>query len=307
MFGTTPVSLNKWKQLGFSEETFRNYPDLVDFTFQSHLHRHVKHPYYKHTIDMRPLFVRKEGRVVIENHPHLLMNGKSTPWSRIREKIRVDAKGNLYSIEEGKTRLWTYLKNGLTVWDRHNLERPQALRRLITAPPRSRIEIITTHAHKKEWNLLDRVLNGTRHSLVRVVPGEGFSSRYPHQGLEEGKVYSLGWGAAKWEDFSLCNPLSTLRGKWSSPDPFEFYKQDLCVTPEEVSDEKLIRLMDVIRKKKGDALTAQMLRVRATNRVKALFSNVFDLFSPSKMEFDLTKNIYKWQKRMPQTYFEKRE
>lgn len=46
--------------------------------------------------------------------------------------------------------------------------------------------------------------------------------------------------------------------------------------------------------------------VQASNRIKALFSNVFDLFSPSKMTFDLTKNIYKWQKRQPNTYYERR-
>jgi hypothetical protein len=47
-------------------------------------------------------------------------------------------------------------------------------------------------------------------------------------------------------------------------------------------------------------------RARAENRIKALFSNIFDLFNPSKMEFDLTKNIYKWQKKMPQSYFERK-
>jgi hypothetical protein len=47
--------------------------------------------------------------------------------------------------------------------------------------------------------------------------------------------------------------------------------------------------------------------VRASNRAKALFCNVIDLFRPSKMELDLTKNIYKWQKKQVETFFEKRD
>ena len=56
----------------------------------------------------------------------------------------------------------------------------------------------------------------------------------------------------------------------------------------------------------GESSQQNMMNAKAANRIKALFSNVYDLFRPSKMEFDMTKNIYKWQQRQPGTIYEKR-
>jgi hypothetical protein len=290
----------------------------------------------------------------------------------------------------------------------NSFDHPRPLRQ--SAPPlRSRVEVVTTHAHKEDWNLADRLLKGSRHSFFRIVPGEGFSARHPEAGLEEGAVYSLGWGA-KWRDFSIFNPLSTLRGRWFCPDAFEFLKEDQWITPIDITDEQALRLLEIVKRRneedhpfhiitsnccgvtadvlkeagimsfctkdhmstmwykfflpksvrrpldkmgawlqqatpafiarrlyqfgafvysavfipfflllgawrttlsfegeEGSPHDVSLMRVRASNRIKALFSNVFDVFSPGKMEFDLTKNIYKQQKRMSQTYFEKHE
>lgn len=42
--------------------------------------------------------------------------------------------------------------------------------------------------------------------------------------------------------------------------------------------------------------------LRARNRIKALFSNVYDLFDPNNMSFDLTHNVWRWQKKYAQTH-----
>lgn len=397
--------LDKWSKLGFSEEAFWSSPDLVDFVFHSFLHRHITHPYYKHTIHMLPVFIWQEGQIAIENHPHLLVDGIATPWAEVRKKIKLDKNGRLFSIENALKKYWMYLDEGLTQWDRNNFNTPRRLFKLDRPPMRSRVEIITTHAHKKDWHLGDRLLKGTRHSFFRIVPGEETENSV----LEKGSVYSMGWGA-KWRDFSFFGPLSTLQGTWFCPDHFEFLKEDLCITPVDVAEEQVCKLLEVVKQRNKEAYPfnvitsnccgmtvdvlkeagivtlctknhmaymwykfflpkyirmpldqigefigsmtphfmaqgihflgslmysivfapiftllgawrttlsfedetvsgheSNLIRVMASNRIKALFSNVFDLFCPSKMEFDLTKNIYKWQKHLPQTYFEKRD
>ncbi len=402
--------LGKWTKLGFAEEAFMSCPDLVDFVFKSFLHRHIAHPYYKHTIDMRLVLVRREGQIEMELQPHILLNGRPTPWSEIRKKIRIDKEERLYSTENGHKKYWMYLDEGLTQWDKNNFDNPRRLCKLDRPPLSSRVEVITTHAHKEDWNIGDRFLKGTRHSFFRIVPGEGFSVRHPTARLENGALYSLGW-AAKWYDFSAFRPLATLQGQWSCPDNFEFRKEDLCITPiENITDDQVLNLLEIVKRRSNEErpfhfitanccgatadvlneagivnlstknhmaymwykflvpkkmrkpidkiaeffewitpslITKAILRLgafaysvifapiftllgawrttlsfededgrplnksnihaKATNRIKALFSNVFDLFSPSKMEFDLTKNIFKWQRQQSKSYFEKRD
>ncbi len=398
----------KWKKLGFDEQAFWRCPDLVDFVFKSHLHRHIKHPYYKHTIQMMPVLVINQGRANSEKQPHILVNDRWTPWSEICKKIKIDNASRLYSDEDGQKKYWMYLDQGLTQWDNYNFNQPHRLCKWDRPPLSSRVEIITTHAHKESWNLADRLLKGTRHSFLRIIPSEGFSARYPNVPLEDGSVYSFGWGT-RWRNFPWRVPLSTIEGRWISPDNFDFLKEDLCITPMEVTDDKIVALYETLKKRSqeenpyhvitancsgltvealkeagiinlsakdhmaamwyefllpkevrrpldqiaqmirwmapkiliecakkllnliysivfapifsllgawrtqityekenDDLLGRKMIRTRAANRIKALFSNVFDLFRPSKMEFDLTKNIYKWQKKQPETYFEKR-
>jgi hypothetical protein len=399
----------KWTKLGFAEEAFWGSPDLVDFVFNSYLHRHITHPYYRHTIQMRPVLLRQGGQLVMEMQPHLLMDGRETSWFEIRKKIKIDDEERLYSMENGQKNYWMYLDKGLTQWDKNNFENPHRLRQLDRPPLHSRVEIVTTHAHKEDWNIADRLLKGSRHSFFRIVAGEGFSSRHPTAGLEDGSVYSLGWGA-RWRDFSIFTPLSTLQGRWFCPDNFEFLKEDQCITPVAATEEQIVNLLEIVKKRSkedhpfhiitsnccgvtadvlneagimsfctkdhmanmwykfllpkmmrqpldkigsffkrvtpevikdvvyricafvysaifmpfftlfgawrttlafedenGNPHDAGKIRARASNRVKALFSDVFDVFSPGKMEFDLTRNIYKQQKRMPQTYFEKHD
>jgi hypothetical protein len=395
--------LSRWEKAGFSEEIFRVAPDLVDFIFQAHLHRHINHPYYQHKITMEPC-----GQFSTVKEPHLMFNGVKTPWSEIRKKISVDSHGQLYSKENGEARRWTYLENGFVPVNNDHFASLQRLRKLDGAPANCQVQIVTTHAHKQDWNLLDRLLKGTRHSFIRIIPGEGFSQRHPGVGLEPGSVYSFGWGTF-WGMFDLFSPLSTFRGKWYSPDPWEFRNQDHCVTTLAMTDDQTIKLIEAIRRRSNDELpfnfvtanccgttadllseagiidlptkthlaklkyeffvpecmraplnkiasfvewitpecmTAAMkkigavfysialapiftllgawrtkitfeeeeglsrreeLRAKASNRIKALFSNIFDFFRPSKMEFDLTKNIYQWQLQQPGTIFERRD
>jgi hypothetical protein len=400
------AALARWLKCGFSEEIFWAHPDLVDFIFQAHLHRHINHPYYKHTITMQHRIARREGQITTVKEPHLLFNGQRMAWSEIRKKIFIDNQARLYTKENGQKKRWTYLENGFTELKDDHFAAPQRLRKLDRAPVLSQIQIVTTHAHPGDWNIVDRVLEGTRHSFIRIIPGAGFSQRHPEMRMEDGSVYSIGWGT-NWRDFDICSPLSTLKGRWYCPDDWEFLPQDHCVTTKEVADAKVLKLMEIIRRRsreerpfhfitanccgntaevlneagiidldtknhmarlkyeffipkfirihldkilfKVDRSTPQFItdafqrlgaflysivfapifsllgawrtkisfeeedegrndmRVTASNRIKALFSNVFDLFRPSKMEFDMTKNIYKWQRKQPETIYEKRD
>ncbi len=400
--------LSYWLNCGFSEETFWTHPDLVDFIFKAHLHRHITHPYYNHTIDMQWRITRRGGEVTAVKEPHLLFNGRQMPWTQIRNKIQIDGESRLYSMDRGQKKRWTYLENGFTELKDDHFASPQPLRKLDQAPVNSQIQIVTTHAHKTDWNLADRVLEGTRHSFFRIVPGTGFSVRHPEIRMEQGAVYSFGWGT-NWRDIDFFSPLSTLKGSWGSPDPWEFFKQDQCVTPLHATDATVIKLMEIIRRRSQEerpfhfitanccGITAEVLNeagiidlntkkhmaklsyefflpefirspldkifafinritpqcisnaiervgvfldsvvfvptfsvfgawrtkisfeneegessqqnrinAKAANRIKALFSNIYDLFKPSKMEFDMTKNVYKWQLRQPGTTYEKR-
>lgn len=399
--------LSRWIKAGFSEKAFWSQPDLVDFVFRAHLHRSITHPYYKHTIAMQNCLVRRNGQITVAQEPHLMVNGRPTPWSEICKKIHVDSESRLYSKENGEKKRWAYLEGGLTQLNDDHFSSPQQLRKLERAPANCQLQIITTHAHREDWNLLDRILEGSRHSFFRVIPGQGFSVRHPEMRMEQGSVYSFGWGTV-WRDFNIFSPLSTLKGKWYSPDDWEFLKQDHCVTTLNVTDEQVIKLMEIIRRRSKEELpfhvitanccgiTAEVLseagildlytknhmaklgyefflpksirmsldkvasfvaritpgfisqtvrgvgacfyslvfaplftllgawrvnisfedeenhsqngiRVQVSNRIKALFSNIYDFFNPSKMEFDMTKNIYQWQKRQPNTIYEKRD
>ncbi len=400
--------LSRWKKAGFSEQIFWSSPDLVDFIFQAHLQRHINHPYYKHQIAMESRQTLWNGQFSAAEEPHLMFQGVKTPWSEVRKKIRVDSQARLYSKENGEVRRWTYLEDGFVPLNNDHFACPQRLRKLDTPPASCQVQIVTTHAHKEDWHLLDRILQGTRHSFIRLIPGEGFSQRYPEMQLEPGSVYSFGWGTF-WDALSIFSPLSTLRGKWYSPDRWEFLNQDHCITTRNVTDAEIIHLMEGIRRRSkedlpfnfitanccgmtGDVLSEagiidlctkthlvrlkyeffipecirapfdkiasiidwitpacvtaalqkiagvfysaalapiftilgawrtkitfeeeeglsgrEELRTRAYNRIKALFTNIFDFFRPSKMEFDLTKNIYQWQLKQPGTVFEKRD
>ena len=115
--------LTQWKKWGFPEEAFGGHPDLVDFVLRVHLHRYIRHADYQHTIKMLPTFVRRGDAISVVSHPHLLVNGQMTPWSKIAQKIAVDEAGNLYSEEgNGKKLPWMYLDQGFVQKDRHDFE-----------------------------------------------------------------------------------------------------------------------------------------------------------------------------------------
>jgi len=393
---------HRWKKLGFDEEAFWTSPDLVDFIFKAHLHRNITYPHYNHTIDMRLCVLRQCGQLVMSKQPHLLVNGQPTPWATLRKTFHIDKEDRVYTIENGIKKYWMYLEEGLTQYDRNNFESPHRLRRLPQTALQNRVEIVTTRAHRETWGIIDAVLKGFRHSFFRIIPGEGFSVRYPKTGLKSGDVYSMGW-APRRRDVTFWAPLSTMKGKWYSPDSWEFAKEDLYATPIDVSDEQLLKLLEMIKKrsqndhpfhiinanccgavvsifneagilnqcpkdhmaylwyqflfpkylrkpiekaasfasrwipncviKKVEIFSKSVysiiwapiftllgawrtdityedengeeMAIKTRNRIKALFSNVFDMFNSNKMVFDLTKNLYKWQKKQPGTYSEK--
>ncbi len=371
---------SRWVKFGFSEEAFWRTPDLVDFVFKGFLHRHITYPRYNHTIS----FSNQEA--------HLLVDGRQTAWSEIRKKIQVDSESRLFSTENGQKKRWMYLDRGLTQVPDDRIEHPPRLWKLEQPPAENQVQLVTTHAHKEDWFFADRLLKGTRHAFFRIIPGAGFAARHPEARLKDGEVYSFGWGIIRWSDLSLSAPLATMEGVWNSPDKFEFLKQDQSITPKSVTDEKLLRLMEIVRKRSKEkrpfqfsgsncsTVTAEVLREanildlntknkiadieyklfvpkllrtpikkitaklypvtprlalrvvelcfaivnsvifapiftvfgawrthgRSTQGMRALFSNLYDLLDPSKKEIDLTKSLYKWQKRQPETVFEKR-
>ena len=240
--------LAKWTKLGFAEEAFWSSPDLVDFIFKSYLHRSIKHPYYKHNIEMYPVLVYFAGEQSVQLQPHILMDKRWTPWMEVCGRFNVDSESRIYTIENNVKKIWTYLEQGLTQWNKNNFDTPRPLRQLDQPPSGSRIEIITTHAHRKDWNLCDRFLKGTRHSFFRIVPGVGFAGRHPETGLKDGAVYSFGWGT-RWQDFSLFGSLSTMQGKWFCPDSFEFFKEDLRITPLAVNECQAIKLLEIVKRR----------------------------------------------------------
>ncbi|MBS0650326.1 MAG: hypothetical protein JSR93_04100 [Verrucomicrobia bacterium] len=49
-------------------------------------------------------------------------------------------------------------------------------------------------------------------------------------------------------------------------------------------------------------ITAEEGMVRASNRIRGLFSNIYDFFDPEKMSFDLTHNVWRWQQKYAETH-----
>lgn len=401
--------LNRWNKLGYSEEAFWKCPDLVDFIFKAHLHHHISHPDFNHSIQMKSCVVLRDGKHTVVQEPHLLMNGTQTPWSEIRQRIKLDREGRLYSEEKGQKKYWMYLEEGFTKWDKYNYDIPRRFRKIDQVPLRSRVELITTQARKKDWAFTDRVLKGTRHTFIRIIPGQDFLARNPNAVVKEGELYSFGWGA-RWSSFSAWLPFATLQGQHFCPDNWEFLnKEDFHITPIEIDDEqKIVKLLDLIQEHnqgdrsfnvttancsgevadileqadilkletknhlgylfykllvpkcirtpinmfsrlihqvtpgfisksveaiagfafsvifapifsilgawktnvvndEGDTSERNMRKVAAGKNIKPHFTSVFDMFNPEKMKFDLTLNVYKWQKRQPSTIHEIRE
>lgn len=241
----------KWEKLGFAKEAFFTSPDLVNFIFQTHLHRHIRHPFLNHTIEMRTQSVVRNGKVQIVREPSLLCEGQQVAWSKIRTRIKADASGVLYSSEKGRKRAWLYLDRGFVPWNRLNYAKPRHVTILQTPPASCRIEVVTTHAKPDARHLGDRVLHGARHSYFRVIFGKDFAKRNPSAGIKDGSLYCIGWGAVA-NDFSLGSPLATIGGTWYCPDGFEFFKEDRCVTPIPVSDAKALAILSLIKKRKQE-------------------------------------------------------
>ncbi len=404
----------KWDQLNFDnkpedKQAFWAHPDMVDFVFNQHLHRYIRHPDYRHKIEMWPVQKHRDGSSVIESEAHLKMNGCATPWSTIRNMLKVEPiTERLYSEDvEGNKLYWMYLDEGFVQHDRHDLKNMRRIKRLEHPPSSCKVQLITTHAPKDKWFCLDRLLQGARHTFFRVVIGEGFQRSHPDLPYRDGEVYSIGFGGPGGP-VDLLQPLTTFKGMIYSPDTWEFYSEDLNVTDIDATDDKIINLFHIVKQRaneevgfhvfgsncatngiamlrdaqildiptknhmitmwyefifsedlrryidKGvdlivdytpenikevvkntglfiyslvfsplflflgawrtnisfdpesseafDAITAAEGVVRANNRIKALFSNIYDFFDPQKMSFDLTLNVWRWQLKHAKAY-----
>ncbi|MBS0653391.1 MAG: hypothetical protein JSR39_07700 [Verrucomicrobia bacterium] len=407
----------KWDRLNFDnkpadKEAFFANPDMVDFVFKQHLHRYIRHQDYMHKVEMWPVLKQREGSWVVESEAHLKMNGRPTPWSTIRKMFKVEEDTErLYTEEtDGTKRYWMYLDEGFVQHDRHDFQNMRRFKQLERPPSTCKVQLITTHAPEDKWFWGDRLLQGARHTFFRIVIGEGFQRSHPDLPYRDGEVYSIGFGGPG-NTVNVLQPLTTFRGRLYSPDSWEFYTEDLQVTEVDATDDKIIRLFDIVKQRateeqgfhvigsncatngmamlreaeildiptknhmitmwyeyifsedfrkyidKGcdfivrytpesvkevvkniglfiyslvfaplflllgawrtkvaydpetpDALngiTAEEGMVRANNRIKALFSNIYDFFDPEKMSFDLTHNVWRWQVKDAETHPER--
>lgn len=246
---------NKWDDLGFEakpddKEIFYAHPDLVEYVFKNHLHRHIRHHDYQHHITQLPLIKRREGIWVAEQEPFLKMNNQLTPWSKIRGRLKVrDKDMQLSSIEDGgRKQFWSYLNEGFVPHDQNDMEHLRPFKKLQQAPLTSRVELITTHAPANKRTFFDRVLGGARHTAFRIVIGRDFQTAHPELPYKAGEVYSFGWGG-RFADISSLQPLRTVAGRMYSPDCYEFFAEDLFLTELDLPVEKVNRLFQVIRNK----------------------------------------------------------
>lgn len=255
----------KWRMQGFSaraedEEAFWAHPDLVDFIFKLHLHRHIRHQDYQHHIEMHPRLKQREGVWTVETEAHLKMNDRMVAWSQIRSLIQIEeATRRMYSVQpDGKKQYWMYLDRGFVQQDRHDMERMGRFKKLDIPPARSRVEVITSHDNRKKWNFADRLLQGARHTFFRIVIGEGFHARHPDLPYQDGEVYSIGWGGT-WVHFNPLQPLTALQGQWYCPDSSEFFAEDLYVTQKDVQEENIVRLFELVKQKAQQNNSFQIL------------------------------------------------
>jgi hypothetical protein len=247
----------KWKNLGFPEEAFWRFPDFVDFIFESHLHRSICHADYKHAIQMIPVIPRagyttqrNPQTLRCSSEPHLMMNGRMTPWSHLARTISIDEEKRLFSKgKEGKKLYWLYNERGLVQKDRHDFDTLLPFKTLTKAPDSCQVQIVTSHYPKEKWQPYHHLTKGNVHTHFRLIPRKGFSMDHPNSELEDGKVYSIGYGA-KWVDVAHYQPLKTIPGCFYNPDSTEFFKEDLMITTiDKLTDEQLLKVVEETKKR----------------------------------------------------------
>ncbi len=239
----------KWDRFKFDsvpadKEAFWGYPDLVDFVFRLHLHRFIRHPYYDHKIKMLCSASKLE--------PHLKMNGDLTPWSKIRNTLKIEEGAKrLYTEDtQGAKQYWMYLEEGFVPHNRHDFHNIRPFKMLETPPTASKVRLITTHAPQKKWSFIDWFfMKGVRHTFFHALPGEGFERRHPDLPYRGGEVYSIGFGGPGGVDINMLQPLITFQGMFYSPDSWDFYIENLYVTEIDVTDDQFIRLFNVVKER----------------------------------------------------------
>jgi hypothetical protein len=241
----------KWKNLGFPEEAFLRFPDFVDFIFKSHLHRFICHPDYKHGIPMIPVTAQRNGQILdVSSEPHLMMNGRMTPWSYLSRTISIDDENRLFSKgSEGKKLYWTYTQKGLIPKDRHDLDTLIPFKTLARAPDSCQVQIVTSHFPRERWQAHHHLTQGNVHTHFRLIPRAGFSAAHPDSELKDGEVYSIGYGA-RWADVAQYQPFKTIPGLFYNPDSTEFFKEDLMITTiDKLTDEQLLKVVAETKKR----------------------------------------------------------
>lgn len=257
---------DKWvKRQQYPEEAFFQAPDLIDFVFHSHLHRHISYPAYGGVNKGHTVGWNKDGAT-------LLVDGRTTQWSAMQRNFAVDKESErIYSVDSttGKRVFWCYLEKGLVPHDVKKAT-PIPLRTLPQdqIPKSCQLQIVTTHDSPEKWNCVDRFLKGARHTFFRVIFREKFNERQDAGTYRPGEVYSWGWRPF-WKDFNPLLPLESYQGYMQCPDNDEFLPQNFYETTLDITDEQALNLMSAAKNYKGRfnfvtnncaGTTAQLLR-----------------------------------------------
>ncbi len=182
---------------GGTDNLFFQEPDLVDFVFETHLHRYIRYPSYDHHI-----IQSEDGRA------SLLHDGEYKSWPHIKlllEKNRrefIDLKGSpSYGLE------------GLTA-----KSKLRCLNKLQNPPEKSQLQIVVA-MQTSDYNCLQRPCLGGDHSFARLILGKEMKDL-------AGEVYSFGFLPKDPTHFTLLN---SIEGGFYAPDFVEFSKHPLRV------------------------------------------------------------------------------
>ncbi len=264
---------NKWTRAGHSEEVFWHAPDLVDLVMRTFVHKAMRHREYNHTISMEDCVIKRAGNYICEREPHIKIQGNAVPWSEARNLFLKDEDNRIYSIDPTtqKKVYWWYFQEGFIPWDKFNWPTPHAFTVLKEGPMSCQVEVVTSQVKLEHQNVLDRYLKGVRHVFLRVVFRQGFEQGNPERPYKNGEVYSFGFGF-DGKNFSKLSPLATIPGKMLSPDYAEFEKDDLCVTPINISDDKAVELMNSIIKRAHEPVGFHFVHSNCADAVGNLLS-----------------------------------
>lgn len=271
---------DKWINQGHSSDAFWSAPDLVDLVMRSFWHKVMRHSIYRDTINMRSDSFMRGGQYVCAQEPQVKIQGHLYSWANVRSRFFKDNDNRIYTRDNnGHKVYWWYFKEGLIPWDKFNWEIPHPFTTLNPPPLQTQVEIVTSHAKKRDWVVLDHYLKGVRHAFLRVVFGEDFAKSHPNSRYKPGEVYSFGFGF-NGKNFSKFFPLTTLPGKMMSPDYAEFDDENLRVTPLDITGDQAAELMAAITQRAHEPLPFHPINANCAAAVAQLLSRAHILELP---------------------------